>query len=109
MIINKLLLVATLATGFLLPATLPAQSLSIEIGDRPFYRHGPRYYSGNYEMIWVPGHRSGRYWVHGRYVRGKHRRHSDRRHDYRDDRRDYRDNRRDYRDDRRDYRDDNNR
>jgi hypothetical protein len=101
MIMTKLLLVATLAAGILLPATVPAQSFSIAIGDQPHYRHGPRYWAGDYEMIWVPGHRSGRYWVHGRYVRGENRRrHWDRRYDSRDQR----DDRRDYRDDRRDNR-----
>jgi hypothetical protein len=103
MIMKKLLLAATLATSLLLPATVPAQSFSIEIGDRPYYHHGPRYWAGEYEMIWVPGHRSGHHWVHGHYVRGEHRRnHRDYRHhdsyDRRDDRRD------DYRDDRRDDR-----
>jgi hypothetical protein len=98
MIKNKLLLVATIAASILLPATVPAQSFSIEIGDRPHYRHGPRYWAGDYEMIWVPGHRSGRNWVHGRYIRGENRRHRSDRHynryergdDRRDDNRDYR-------------------
>jgi hypothetical protein len=101
MIMKKLLLVATIAASILLPATVPAQGFSISIGDRPYYRHGPRYWAGDYEMIWVPGHRAGRRWVHGHYVRGENRRYrSNRRHD----RRDYRDDRRDYRDDRRDDR-----
>lgn len=109
MIKNKLLLVGMIAASILLPATVPAQGISISIGDRPYYRHGPQYWAGDYQMIWVPGHRSGRYWVHGRYVRGENRRYrSNRRHNRYDDRRDYR---RDYRyddrrDDRRDYRDD---
>jgi hypothetical protein len=97
MITKKLLLVATLAASVLLPATVPAQSFSIEIGDRPYYRHGPRYWAGNYEMVWVPGHRSGRHWVHGHYIRGENRRHWDRRH-YRNDRwEDRRDDSREYR------------
>ena len=96
MIKNKLLLVATIAASILLPATVPAQSFSIEIGDRPYYRHGGRYWAGDWEMIWVPGHREGRHWVHGQYIRGEHRRRDwERRHD---DRQDYR------RDDRQDYR-----
>jgi hypothetical protein len=98
---KKLLLVATIAASILLPATVPAQGISISIGDRPYYRHGPQYWAGDYQMIWVPGHRLGRTWVHGRYVRGENRRYrSHRRHDSRD----YRDDRRDYRDDRRDDR-----
>ena len=109
MITKKLLIAALIAVSALLPvAAVQAQSFSISIGDRPYYRHGPRYWAGDYEMIWVPGHRSGRYWVHGRYVRGENRRYyRHRNHDRRDDRRDYRrdDDRRDDRgDDRRDDR-----
>jgi hypothetical protein len=101
MITKKLLLVATLAASVLLPATVPAQTFSIEIGDRPYYRHGARYWAGDWEMIWVPGHwsRHRRQWVHGHYVRGEHRRHH--RWDRRDDRRDRWEDRRD---DGRDYR-----
>ncbi|HEV2841263.1 MAG TPA: hypothetical protein VGW39_08070 [Chthoniobacterales bacterium] len=102
MIKNKLLFAALLGASVLLPvAAIPAQSISISIGDRPYYRHGPHYWAGDYQMIWVPGHRSGRHWVHGRYVRGEnrryrsYRRHDDRRYDRSDDRRDYRDERRD--------------
>lgn len=98
MITKKLLLVATLAASVLLPATVPAQSFSIVIGDRPYYRHGPRYWAGDYEMIWVPGHREGRYWVHGHYLRGEHRRRNwDRRYDRQDRWEDRRDDTRDYR------------
>ena len=103
MIKHKLLLLALLGASILIPvATVPAQSLSISIGDRPYYRHGPRYWAGDYEMIWVPGHRSGRRWVHGHYVRSENRRYRSNRRHYR---RDYRhDDRRDSRyDDRRDY------
>lgn len=97
MIKSKLLIVALIATSILLPAATQAQSFSISIGDRPHYRHGPRYWAGDWEMIWVPGHREGRHWVHGTYVRGEHRRrHWDRR-----DRRDRWEDRRDRRDDRR--------
>jgi hypothetical protein len=99
MIKTKLLLVAIMATSVLVPAAVQAQSFSIEIGDRPYYRHGPRYWAGDYEMIWVPGHRSHRGWVHGHYVRGQSRHHR-RHHDVRfDDRRDRTETRReDYRD-----------
>ena|ERR1700682_5524254 len=98
MIKNKLLLVAIIATS-LLPAAVRAQGIEIQIGDRPFYSHGPRYWAGDSEMIWVPGHMStyGHRWIHGHYIRGEHRRHEfDRRHDDRhDDRQD--DHRDDYR------------
>ena len=102
---KKLLIAALIAVSAILPAAVvQAQSLSISIGDRPYYRHGPRYWAGDYEMIWVPGHREGRRWVHGRYVRGEHRRYyRHRNYDRRDDRRDYRDERR-YREERPDGR-----
>jgi hypothetical protein len=90
MIKTKLLLLAIVATGILVPAAVRAQGISIEIGDRPFYHHGPRYWAGDYEMIWVPGHRSRDGWVHGHYVRGHRRHHLNSRIDDRrlDDRRD---------------------
>src|SRR5688572_16433835 len=103
MIMKKLLIAVLIAISALLPAAaVQAQSFSISIGDRPYYRHGPRYWAGDYEMIWVPGHREGRRWIHGRYIRGENRRryYRNRNYDRRDDRWDYR------RDDRRDYRGD---
>jgi hypothetical protein len=93
---NRLLLVATIAASILLPAAARAQSFSIEIGDRPYYSHGARYWAGDNEMVWVQGHWSDHHhqWVHGHYVRGEHRRNHH--HDERPD-------------DRQDYHDDNNR
>ena len=90
MIKNKLLLVAIIATSVLIPAAVRADGISIQIGDQPFYNHGPRYWAGDYEMVWVPGHSEGHHWIHGQYVRGQHRqhdwngRHDDRQGDYRD-------------------------
>jgi hypothetical protein len=92
MIKNKPLLVALIAMSILLPAAVRAQSFEIQVGDRPFFNHGPRYWAGDNEMIWVPGHMSssGNHWIHGHYIRGEHRRHNwDRRND--DPRNDYRD------------------
>jgi hypothetical protein len=99
-----LLLVAIGVTSLTFGSAVQAQGIRIELGDRPFYRHGPRYWSGEYEMIWVPGHWSNhrQHWIHGHYVRGEHRRHDfDRRFEDRreDDRRD--DRRNDFRDDNR--------
>ena len=94
MIKHKLLLIALVATSILIPAAVAeAQGISISVGDRPYYSHGPRYWAGDYEMIWVPGHRSRvtRRWIHGHYIRTENRRHrSHRRHDQRrfEDRRD---------------------
>jgi hypothetical protein len=73
MIKTKLLLIAIVATSILVPAAVRAQGISIDIGDRPYYHHGPRYWAGDYEMIWVPGHRYHGGWVHGHYVRSQHR------------------------------------
>jgi len=89
MIKNKLVLLAIVAVSILAPAAANAERLvSIQIGDRPFYNHGPRYWEGDYEMIWVPGHRSHHRWIHGHYIRGERRhigRNFDRRYDFRND------------------------
>ena len=72
MIKNKLLLVAIIAASVLLPAAVGAQGISIQIGDQPFYNHGPRYWANDYEMVWVPGHMSrGHHWIHGHYIRAE--------------------------------------
>lgn len=101
MIKTKLLLAALIATSILVPAAVQAQGISIEIGDRPYYQHGPQYWAGDYQMIWVPGHRSeySHRWIHGHYVRGHSRHHiysrtDDRRYDDSRDREEYRDSNR---------------
>ena len=47
-------------------------SVTVEVGDRPYYVHGPGYYVGHSYYVWKPGHwrvRHGqRVWVHGHYV-----------------------------------------
>jgi hypothetical protein len=89
MIKNKLLLVAIIAMSLLLPAAVRAEGIEIQVNDRPFYNHGPRYWAGDYEMTWAPGHMGdGHHWIHGHYVRGQHRRHDDRPNDRHDDHRD---------------------
>lgn len=72
-----LLLVAIGVTSFTFGTTVKAAGISIEIGDRPYYSHGPRYWDNEWEMIWVPGHWSdhGHHWIHGHYRRGEHRHH----------------------------------
>ena len=59
-----------------LAAMLPAANaviVNIEVGDRPYYVHGPGYYVGRMYYVWVPGHwrwhNYHRVWVHGHYVR----------------------------------------
>ena len=47
-------------------------SVTVEIGDRPYYTRGPGYYVGHSYYVWRPGHwrsRGGqRVWIHGHYV-----------------------------------------
>src|SRR5437660_1596322 len=47
-------------------------SVSVEIGDRPYYTRGAGYYVGRAYYVWRPGHwirRNGRrVWIHGQYV-----------------------------------------
>jgi|ERR1043166_7122950 hypothetical protein len=46
-------------------------SVTVEIGDRPYYTRGAGYYVGNAYYVWVPGHWSRRHprvWIHGHYV-----------------------------------------
>ena len=80
MIKKLLLLVAIGVTSLTFGSAVQAAGISIELGDRPYYSHGPRYYEGDWEMIWIPGHWSdhGHHWIHGHYRRGEHRRHNDR-------------------------------
>ena len=47
-------------------------SVIVEVGDRPYYTHGPGYYVGRTYYVWRPGHWSRRYgrsvWIRGHYV-----------------------------------------
>jgi hypothetical protein len=47
-------------------------SVTVEIGDRPYYTRGPGYYVGRTYYVWRPGHWGWRYgqrvWIHGHYV-----------------------------------------
>ena len=48
-------------------------SVTVEIGDRPYYTRGAGYYVGRGYYAWRPGHwarRDGRrVWIHGHYIR----------------------------------------
>ena len=91
MIKNKLILVAILGASVILPAAVQAERITVQIGDRPFYNHGARYWEGDSEMVWVPGHMSRHHWIHGHYIRSEHRRHEgswDRHDDHQDYHRD---------------------
>lgn len=51
------------------PGYVSGGSVSIEIGDRPYYTRGPGYYVGRSYYVWRPGHWNRRHvWVHGHYV-----------------------------------------
>jgi WXXGXW repeat (2 copies) len=60
-----------LCLGSMVP-TANAVGVSIEVGDRPYYVHGPYYYVGPTRYVWVPGHWRWRHhhrvWIHGYYV-----------------------------------------
>ena len=47
-------------------------SVTVEVGDRPYYTRGAGYYVGRAYYVWRPGHwawRGGqRVWIHGHYV-----------------------------------------
>jgi hypothetical protein len=74
---KTLLLAAISVASLTFGAAVQAAGISVEIGDRPYYSHGARYWEGDYEMIWVPGHWSehSHHWIHGHYRRGEHRHH----------------------------------
>jgi hypothetical protein len=64
-----ILLLIVCLCGFVAPAA--NAQISINIGDRPYYGHGPGYWSGRYYYVWAPGHwrwhNNHKYWVHGHY------------------------------------------
>jgi WXXGXW repeat (2 copies) len=47
-------------------------SVTVEVGDRPYYVRGPGYYVGSTYYVWRPGHWASRHgqrvWIHGHYV-----------------------------------------
>jgi len=47
-------------------------SVTIAVGDRPYYVRGPGYYVGRTYYVWKPGHWAARHgqrvWIHGHYV-----------------------------------------
>ncbi|MDQ2867916.1 MAG: hypothetical protein M3R59_05825 [Verrucomicrobiota bacterium] len=64
-----ILLLAAVAS--LIPA-LPVKAIGIDIDvhDRPYYVHGPFYYTGGVRYVWVRGHWNWRHthWIRGHYV-----------------------------------------
>jgi len=47
-------------------------SVTVAVGDRPYYVNGPGYYRGRTYYVWKQGHWATRHgqrvWIHGRYV-----------------------------------------
>jgi hypothetical protein len=47
-------------------------SVTVEVGDRPYYNRCAGYYVGRSYYVWRPGHWTSRYgrrvWIHGHYV-----------------------------------------
>ena len=65
-----LLFAATVCmSGFAAPAR--AIGINIELGDRPYYTNGPRYWNRGAYWCWVPGHwrwhHHHQVWIHGHY------------------------------------------
>ena len=65
------LLLATLFCLSGVGTTANAIGISIDVGDRPYYVHGPGYWYGRTYYVWVPGHWGWRHghqvWIHGHY------------------------------------------
>ena len=54
-------------SGFATPVR--AIGISIELGDRPYYTNGSRYWARGAYWCWIPGHWSHHHhvWIHGHY------------------------------------------
>ena len=68
---KKILIIALAAASALVVVpTTKAQHISVEIGDRGYYTHGPSYWHNGAQLYWVPGHWGHHHhWIHGHYVR----------------------------------------
>jgi hypothetical protein len=64
-------LALTLAVILGISSLANAVSISIAIGDQPYYVHGPGYWVGPTYYVWVPGHWAWHHhhqvWIHGHY------------------------------------------
>jgi hypothetical protein len=81
------LVVAVLSFCMLMRSSVMAIDLSINVGDRPYYTEGPRYWDNGYEWVWIPGSwGEHHHWRHGHYERrGEfHREHANEHHQHRD-------------------------
>ena len=54
------------------PPVVAGPAVGVVVEDRPYYIHGPYYYSRGARYVWVAGHwdyrRGQRVWIHGHYV-----------------------------------------
>ena len=64
---KKLALILAVVLGMSTLAN--AISISIDVGDQPYYTHGARYWNGGAYWCWVPGHWGHHHhvWIHGHY------------------------------------------
>ena len=70
---HKFVVAAFIAVTMALSTAAQAIGFNIDIGDRGYYNHGPRYYDGDWAYNWVPGHRYHCRWIHGHYRRRQRR------------------------------------
>jgi len=65
-----LILAAVLGMSGIVATTVDAVSINIDIGDQPYYVHGPGYWANGVYWVWIPGHWGPHHrWFHGHYVR----------------------------------------
>jgi len=65
-----LILAAVLGMSGIVATTVDAISINIDVGDQPYYVHGPGYWVNGVYWVWVPGHWGPHHrWIHGHYVR----------------------------------------
>jgi hypothetical protein len=71
------LLAVLLCAGAFAPMTTEAIGISIYVGDRSYYNHGPWYWNNGVRWYWSPGYWAWRHhrrvWIPGRYAPRHHR------------------------------------
>jgi hypothetical protein len=69
---KKLILAAVLGISTIMASTANALILNVEVGDKPYFIHGERYWgSDGAYWCWAPGHWNRRHtvFIHGHYRR----------------------------------------
>lgn len=66
---KKLVLLCAVILG--ISGIANAISINIELGDQPYYIHGPGYWTGGHYYVWIPGHWNHNHtvFIHGHYRR----------------------------------------